>query len=154
MTGNITFTMIKPGAVTHEHIGDILKMISEAGFWIAAMKYIKLSQVQAAYFYNAHKGKPFFDGLVDFMTSGPIVVAILEKDNAVEEYRKLIGNTDPAKAEPGTIRKLFAESIQRNAVHGSDSDYNARKEADFFFSRSERFDRDGNFLELVPVEGT
>ena len=153
MHGNITFTIIKPGAVAHEHIGDILKMISEAGFWIAAMKYTKLSQSQAAYFYNVHKGKPFFDGLVEFMTSGPIVVAILEKDNAVEDYRKLIGNTDPAKAEPGTIRKLFAESIQRNAVHGSDSDLNAREEANFFFSKSERFDRDGNFLELTPIEG-
>ena len=150
MHGNITFTIIKPGAVANEHIGDILKMISEAGYWIAAMKYVKLSPGQAAYFYDIHKGKPFFDGLVEFMTSGPIVVAILEKENAVEDYRKLIGNTDPAKAEPGTIRKLFAESIQRNAVHGSDSDQNARKEADFFFSKSERFDRDGNFLELIP----
>jgi len=153
MTGNITFTIIKPGSVSHEHIGDILKMISEAGFSIAAMKYTKLSQSQAAYFYNVHKGKSFFDGLVEFMTSGPIVVAILEKDNAVADYRKLIGNTDPAKAEPGTIRRLFAESVQSNAVHGSDSDSNARKEADFFFSKSERFDRDGNFLELMPSEG-
>lgn len=152
MTGNITFTIIKPGTVSHEHIGDILKMISETGFSIAAMKYTKLSQSQAAYFYNVHKGKSFFDGLVEFMTSGPIVVAILEKDNAVADYRKLIGNTDPAKAEPGTIRRLFAESVQRNAVHGSDSDSNARKEADFFFSKSERFDRDGNFLELMPAE--
>jgi nucleoside-diphosphate kinase len=152
MTGNITFTIIKPDAVSHKHIGDILKMISEAGYSIAAMKYIKLSQSQAAYFYNIHKGKPFFDGLVEFMTSGPIVVTILEKNNAVADYRKLIGNTDPAKAEPGTIRRLFAESIQRNAVHGSDSDSNARKEADFFFSKSERFNRDGNFLELVPAE--
>jgi nucleoside-diphosphate kinase len=126
-------------------------MISEAGFWIAAMKYTKLSQVQAEYFYNVHRDRPFFEGLVEFMTSGPIVVAVLEKDNAVDDYRKLIGNTDPAKAEPGTIRKLFAESVQRNAVHGSDSDSNARKEADFFFSRSERFDRQGNFLELIPA---
>ncbi|TSA34052.1 MAG: nucleoside-diphosphate kinase [Porphyromonadaceae bacterium] len=152
MTGNITFTIIKPCAVSHEYIGDILKMISAAGFSIAAMKYTKLSQIQGAYFYNVHKEKPFFEDLVEFMTSGPIVVAILEKENAVEDYRKLIGNTDPAKAEPGTIRKLFAESIQRNAVHGSDSDSNARKEADFFFSKSERFDRGGHFLELVPVE--
>ncbi len=150
MTGNITFTMIKPCAVSNEHIGDILKMISEAGFWIAAIKYTKLSQSQAAYFYNVHKERPFFGELVEFMTSGPIIVAILEKDNAVEDYRRLIGNTDPAKADPGTIRKLFAESIQRNAVHGSDSDSNARKEADFFFTKSERFDRQGNFLELLP----
>ncbi len=152
MTGNITFTIIKPCAVSREHIGDILKMISEAGFSIAAMKYTRLNQIQAAYFYNIHKGKPFFIGLVEFMSSGPIVVAILEKENAVENYRKLIGNTDPAKAEPGTIRKLFAESVQRNAVHGSDSDSNARMESDFFFSKSERFDRDGNFLELLPAD--
>jgi nucleoside-diphosphate kinase len=150
MNGNITFTIIKPGAVANEHIGDILQMISDAGFWIAAMKYFRLSHSQAGYFYEIHRGKPFYEGLVDFMTSGPIVVAILGKENAVEDYRKLIGNTDPAKAEPGTIRKLFAESVQRNAVHGSDSDANARKEADFFFSKSERFDRQGNFLELVP----
>lgn len=152
MTGNITFTIIKPGAVSHEHIGDILQMITEAGFSIAAMRYAKLSQIQAAYFYNVHKGKPFFDSLVEFMCSGPIVVAILEKVNAVEDYRKLIGNTDPAKAETGTIRRLFAESIQQNAVHGSDSDANARKEADFFFSGGERFDRDGNFLELIQAQ--
>lgn len=152
MKGNITFTIIKPGAVAHEHIGDILKMITEKGFWIAAMKYTKLSRAQAEHFYSIHAGKPFFDGLIDFMSSGPIVVAILEKDNAVEEYRKLIGNTDPAKAEPGTIRKLFAESIQKNAVHGSDSDRNARHEADFFFSRSERFDRNGHFLKPIPMD--
>ena len=152
MAGNITFTIIKPDAVLHKHIGDILKLISEAGYSIASMKYTRLSQAQAAYFYNVHKEKSFFEGLVDFMSSGPIVVAILEKGNAVEDYRRLIGNTDPAKAEPGTIRKLFAESVQRNAVHGSDSDSNARKEADFFFSKSERFDRDGNFLELVPAD--
>ncbi len=149
MKGNITFTIIKPGAVAHEHIGDILKMISQAGFWIAAMKYTKLSRAQAEQFYSVHKGKPFFEGLVDFMSEGPIVVAILEKNNAVEDYRKLIGNTDPSKAEPGTIRKLFAESIQRNAVHGSDSDCRAMVEADFFFSRSERFDRHGNLLNPI-----
>ena len=152
MTGNITFTIIKPDAVSHKHIGDILGIISEAGFSIAAMKFTKLSEIQSAYFYSVHKGKPFFNGLVEFMTSGPIVVAILEKENAVEDYRRLIGNTDPAKAEPGTIRKLFAESVQRNAVHGSDSDSNARKEADFFFSRNERFGSDGNFLELLPPD--
>ena len=152
MAGNITFTIIKPDAVFDKHIGDILKMISEAGYSIASMKYTRLSQAQAAYFYNVHKEKSFFEGLVDFMSSGPIVVAILEKGNAVEDYRRLIGNTDPAKAEPGTIRKLFAESVQRNAVHGSDSDSNARKEADFFFSKSERFEHDGNFLELVPAD--
>lgn len=148
MAGNITVTIIKPNAIAHEHIGDILKMISEAGFWIAAIKFVKLNRNQAACFYSIHKGKPFFEGLVKFMTSGPIVVAILERELAVETYRKLIGDTDPEKAEPGTIRKLFAESIRQNAVHGSDSDENARKEADFFFSTSERFDRKGNVLEL------
>ncbi len=106
------------------------------------------SQSGQLIFYAIHKGKPFYDELVEFMTSGPIVIAILEKENAVEDYRKLIGNTDPAKANPGTIRKLFAESIQRNAVHGSDSDLNAKKEANFFFSKCERFDRNGNFLEI------
>ncbi len=149
-TGNITFTIIKPGAVANEHIGDILQKIIDAGFWIAAMKYLKLSVKQAEEFYSIHDGKPFYDDLVRFMTSGPIVVAILEKENAVEDYRKLIGATDPSKAQPGTIRQLFAESIQRNAVHGSDSDQNARVEAEFFFARSERFNRMGDFLSLVP----
>lgn len=148
MKGNITFTIIKPGAVANEHIGDIIKMISVAGFGLAALKFTKLSRQQAEYFYAVHKERPFFNALVEFMSSGPIVVAILEKENAVEDYRKLIGATDPAKAEPGTIRKLFAESVQRNAVHGSDSDENARYEADFFFSGSERFDRHGQFLRL------
>lgn len=153
MTGNITFTIIKPCAVSHQYIGDILKMINAAGFALAAMKYTQISQSQAAHFYEVHKGKPFFDALLEFMTSGPIVVAVLQKENAVEDYRRLIGNTDPAKAEPGTIRKLYAESIQRNAVHGSDSDENARKEARFFFSANEIFDRNGNFLELMPGNG-
>jgi len=145
MTNNFTFTIIKPGAVAHEHIGEILTMVTRAGFWISAMKYLKLNEEQARYFYSIHQGKPFFEDLIRFMTSGPIVVAILEKEDAVEEYRKLIGNTDPAKAEPGTIRKLFAESIQRNAVHGSDSNENAVKEANFFFSLSERFTKSGKF---------
>lgn len=150
--GNITFTIIKPGAVANEHIGEILSMITQAGFWIAAMKYLKLSQKQAEEFYSVHKERPFFGELVEFMTSGPIVVAILEKENAVEDYRKLIGATDPSKAEQGTIRKLFAESIQKNAVHGSDSDRNARIESDFFFSRSERFTRSGDFQTLAPCD--
>lgn len=139
MKGKITFTIIKPGAVTSEHIGPILKIINEKGFHIAAMKMTRLTLGQAEDFYAVHKGKPFYEGLINFMTSGPIVVAILEKENAVEEYRKLIGNTDPSKAEEGTIRKLFAESVQKNAVHGSDSDENAVIECDFFFSRSMRF---------------
>jgi nucleoside-diphosphate kinase len=144
MTGNFTFTIIKPGAVTNEHIGPILNMINNASFRIAAMKLIKLSHRQAEKFYEVHKDRPFYDELVEFMISAPVVVAILEKDNAIEEYRKLIGNTNPEMAEEGTIRKMFAESIQKNAVHGSDSDENATIEADFFFAKSERFDKDGN----------
>jgi len=139
MKGNITLTIIKPGAVTNEYIGPILKIINEHGFHIAAMKMTHLTQQLAEDFYDIHKGKPFFKDLIEFMTSGPIVVAILEKENAVEEYRKLIGNTDPSKAEEGTIRKLFAESVQKNAVHGSDSDENAVRECDFFFPGCERY---------------
>lgn len=139
MAGTFTFTIIKPGAVSNEDIGPILNMINENGFHIAAMKLIKLRTAQAKKFYAVHKERPFYNDLIQFMTSGAIVVAILEKDNAVEEYRKLIGNTDPAKAEDGTIRKRFAQSMQKNAVHGSDSDENAEIEANFFFSNSERF---------------
>jgi nucleoside-diphosphate kinase len=143
MKGRVTFTMIKPGAVANEHIGQILHMINEKGFHIQAMKLVELSRREAESFYSVHKEKPFFQELVHFMTSGPIVAAILEKENAVEDYRKLIGATNPDKAEPGTIRKLYAESIQKNAVHGSDSDENAEKEASFFFSQSERFPLSG-----------
>lgn len=149
MSGNITFTIIKPCAVENQHIGSILKMITDAGFRIAAMKFIRMSKIQASRFYEIHKERPFYQDLTDFMSSGPIVVSILEKDNAVDEYRRFIGSTDPAKADPGTVRKLFAESIQRNAVHGSDSDENARRECDFFFSEIERFDRNGNFLDVL-----
>jgi nucleoside-diphosphate kinase len=139
MTGNYTFTIIKPGAVTNEHIGPILNEINNAGFHIAAMKLIKLRTTQAKRFYAVHKDKPFYDDLIKFMTSGPIVVAILEKENAVNDYRELIGSTDPNKAKANTIRRLFAESMQKNAVHGSDSNENAKIESDFFFSKSERF---------------
>ena len=139
MSGTITFTMIKPTAVKSNYIGPILKMINEAGFRIRAMKYTHLSVEQAAAFYAVHKGKPFFEGLVDFMSSGPIVAAILEKENAVEDYRTLIGATNPENAAEGTIRKLYATNLQQNAVHGSDSDENANIEADFFFSKTERF---------------
>lgn len=139
MAGTKTLTMIKPGAVSHEYIGPILAKINEAGFHISAMRLFRLNRTQAQNFYEVHKEKPFYGGLIDFMTSGPVVVAILEKERAVEEYRKLIGHTDPLKAKPGTIRKMFAESMQRNAVHGSDSDENATKECDFFFSMSERY---------------
>lgn len=139
MKGRITFTIIKPGAVAKENIGPILKIINEKGFHIAAMRLTQLSEKQAQAFYAVHKERPFYNSLVASMSSGPIVVAMLEKENAVEDYRKIIGATDPAKAEAGTIRKLFAESVEANAVHGSDSDENAAIECDFFFNHSERF---------------
>jgi len=139
MNGNFTFSIIKPNAVRTGKTGPILAMINEAGFEIAAMKMVKMTLEQAQSFYAVHKERPFFDGLVEFMTSGPVFVMVLRHENAVEEFRKLIGATDPAKAEPGTIRKLFAVSVQMNAVHGSDSDENAEKEACFFFSTFERF---------------
>jgi nucleoside-diphosphate kinase len=139
MAGNITFTMIKPDAVQDGHIGAILHKINEAGFRIVAMKLTKLSAEKAGEFYAIHRERPFYGELVSFMSSGAIVAAVLEKDNAVEDFRKLIGATDPSKAEPGTIRALFARSIGENAVHGSDSDENALIEAAFHFSRTEMF---------------
>lgn len=139
MAGTKTFTMIKPDAVANGHIGAILDKITKSGFKIIALKYTALSTQKAGEFYSIHKDRPFFNDLVAFMTSGPIVAAILEKDNAIEDYRKLIGATDPAKAEAGTIRNLFANSIEANAVHGSDSDDNAEIEGNFFFSSFERF---------------
>jgi len=139
MAGCITFTMIKPIAVKKGKTGFIISMIMEKGFKIVALKLTYLSKEDAEKFYAVHKGRPFYESLVKFMSSGPIIAAILEKDNAVEDYRKLIGNTDPSKAEEGTIRKLFAESIQANAVHGSDSDENAEWESNFFFPLRERF---------------
>ena len=139
MAGNITFTMIKPGAVKSNFIGPILKMINENGFRIKAMKMTKFTHEKAEAFYGIHAGKPFFDGLVESMCSGPIVAAILEKENAVESYRELIGNTNPEKAAEGTIRKLYAESLTANAVHGSDSDENALIEGYFFFPEVEQF---------------
>jgi nucleoside-diphosphate kinase len=114
-------------------------MINEAGFILKAMKIVKLSAEQASAFYEVHKERPFYNDLVQFMSSGPIVAAVLEKENAVEDYRKLIGATNPANAADGTIRKLFAINLQENAVHGSDSDENAMIESDFFFSKTERF---------------
>jgi nucleoside-diphosphate kinase len=137
MSGTITFTMIKPDAVEANNIGPILSMINKAGFRIKAMKYMKLSAEQAGQFYAVHKERPFYGELVEYMSSGPIVAAVLSKENAVADYRKLIGATDPTKAEDGTIRKLFAKSIAANAVHGSDSDENANIEAAFFFSHLE-----------------
>jgi nucleoside-diphosphate kinase len=139
MANNITLTMIKPDAVEQNSIGGILQMINAAGFRIKAMKYTQLTTPQAQAFYAVHKERPFYNDLVNFMTSGPIVAAILEKDNAVEDFRKLIGATNPADAAEGTIRKQFATNIERNAVHGSDSDENAVIESDFHFSKLERF---------------
>jgi len=139
MSGNITLTMIKPDAVRKNQIGPILKMMNEAGFRIRGMKYTRLTKEQAEAFYAVHRGKPFYESLVEFMTSGPIVAAMLEKEDAVTAFRELIGATNPANAAPGTIRALFAESVQNNAVHGSDSDENAVIESDFFFSKVERF---------------
>ena len=139
MNGNITFSIIKPNAVRTGKAGPILAMINEAGFEIVAMKMLRMTIDQAESFYEVHRGKPFFESLVEFMTSGPVFVMILRHENAVDEFRKLIGATDPAKAEPGTIRKLYAVSVQMNAVHGSDSDENACRESDFFFSNIEKF---------------
>jgi len=139
MATNRTFTMIKPDAVENNYIGGILKMINDAGFRIVAMKYTKLSAEAAGKFYEVHKERPFYGELVTYMSSGPIVAAILEKNNAVADFRTLIGATDPTKADEGTIRKIYAKSIAANAVHGSDSDENAQIEGDFFFSKLERF---------------
>ena len=136
---NRTFTMIKPDAVKAGNIGNILQMINQAGFRILAMKYLHITTQQAEKFYEVHAERPFYGELTQFMSSGPIVAAILEKDNAVADFRKLIGATNPAQAEEGTIRKKYATSVGENAVHGSDSDENAAIEGNFFFSGLERF---------------
>lgn len=139
MAGNRTFTMIKPDAVADGNTGAILKMIEEAGFKIVSMKLTRLSDERAGQFYEVHKERPFYNDLKKYMSSGKIVAAILEKDNAVADFRKLIGATNPEQAEEGTIRKKFAKSIEANAVHGSDSDENARIEGSFFFAGTEQF---------------
>ena len=139
MATNRTFTMLKPDAIENGHMGKIIDMIINAGFQIKAMKYTSLSVAQAQEFYAVHSERPFYGELVDYMTSGPIVAAILEKENAVTDFRNLIGATDPAEAADGTIRKYYAESKGRNAVHGSDSDENAAIESEFHFSPSEIF---------------
>ena len=136
---NQTFTMIKPDAVKNGYAGAILDQIIKAGFSIEAMKWTKLTADKAGEFYAIHKERPFYGELVEFMSSGPIVAAILKKENAVAEFRKLIGATNPAQADEGTIRKLYASSVGENAIHGSDSDENAIIESDFFFSKLERF---------------
>ena len=139
MASNRTFTMIKPDATRKGNTGAILQMINAAGFRIAAMKMTKLSKEKAGEFYAVHAARPFYGELVEFMSSGPITAAILEKDNAVEDFRTLIGSTNPAAAAEGTIRNRFAKSIDANAIHGSDSDENAIREGAFFFSEMEVF---------------
>lgn len=136
---NRTFTMIKPDAVRAGNIGNILQMITDAGFKIVAMKYTRMTNELAGKFYEVHKERPFYGELTEFMSGGPIVAAILEKDNAVADFRTLIGATNPADAAEGTIRKKYAASVGENAVHGSDSDENAQIEGNFFFSQLERF---------------
>jgi nucleoside-diphosphate kinase len=136
---NITFTMIKPDAVANGHTGKIIDQIISNGFKLVAMKYTRLSPEMAGLFYDVHRERPFYGDLVNFMTSGTIVAAVLEKENAVADFRTLIGATDPKKADVGTIRNLYAQSIEANAIHGSDSDENANREAGFFFSQFERF---------------
>ncbi|MDW3197222.1 MAG: nucleoside-diphosphate kinase [Cytophagales bacterium] len=138
MAGTTTFTMIKPDAFGAGNSGAILKMIEEAGFSIKAMKLTQLTTATAGAFYAVHKERPFYNDLVSYMSSGPIIAIVLDKANAVEDFRKLIGATNPADAEEGTIRKIFAKSIEANAIHGSDSDENAQIEASFFFSSLER----------------
>ncbi len=139
MATNRTFTMLKPDAIENGHAGKIIDMIIQAGFSIKAMKYTRLTEDQAKEFYAVHAERPFYGELVEYMCSGPIVAAILEKENAVEDFRKLIGATDPAEAAEGTIRAAYAESKGRNAVHGSDSDENADIEGKFHFSANEIF---------------
>lgn len=135
--GNKTLAIIKPDAVSDGYIGEIISMITKAGFKVKAMKMVHLTVNQAKSFYEVHKERPFYNDLVEYMTSGPCVPIALEKENAVEDYRKLIGATDPTQAEEGTVRKLYARNKQFNAVHGSDSDENAEKEISFFFSKQE-----------------
>ena len=139
MAGTTTFTMIKPDAFEAGNSGAIIKIIEEAGFGIKAAKLTKLSAERAGQFYEVHKERPFYNDLVSYMSSGPIIAMVLDKENAVEDFRKLIGATNPVEAAEGTIRKLFATSIEANAIHGSDSDENAAIEAGFFFSRTEQF---------------
>jgi nucleoside-diphosphate kinase len=139
MASNRTFTMIKPDAVQDNHIGAIIQMIEAAGFRIVALKKTRLTPERAGEFYAVHRERPFYGDLVKYMSSGPIVAMILEKDNAVADFRKLIGATNPEQAEEGTIRKKYAKSMEANAVHGSDSDENAQLEGDFFFAADEQF---------------
>lgn len=134
-----TFAMIKPSACRKNHVGPILAMINQAGFRISAIRSTKLTKEEAEHFYEMHRGKEFYEDLTDFMSSGPIIALLLEKENAIADFRKLIGNTNPQMAEEGTIRKMFAESLQKNAIHGSDTVENMNREADFFFNQRERY---------------
>lgn len=138
MDGKYTFSIIKPNAVRTGKTGPILSMINEGGFEISAIKMVQMTTQQAEAFYEVHRGKPFYEDLVEFMTSGPVIVLILRHESAVSEFRKLLGATDPEKAEPGTVRKNFGVSVKMNAIHGSDSDENATRESNFFFSEIER----------------
>jgi nucleoside-diphosphate kinase len=139
METNITFTMIKPDAMENGHSGDILSLIQKSGFRVSALKLVHLTKPQAETFYSIHKGKPFFEELVMFMTRSPIIVAVIKKNNAVEDFRKLIGSTNPKEARKGTVRNLFASSMGENAIHGSDSAENARIESSYFFAGNEIF---------------
>lgn len=139
MSGNRTFTMVKPDAVADRHIGGIIQMIEAAGFRVVAAKLTNLSDERAGQFYEVHKERGFYGDLKAYMSSGAVMAMILEKDNAVSDFRKLIGATNPANAEEGTIRKKYAKSLEANAVHGSDSDENAEIESNFFFSKTEQF---------------
>jgi len=141
MTGTKTLTIIKPCAMKKGFAGAILDKIINNGFQISALKMMWLTKQQAENFYSIHKGKPFFESLIQFMTSGEVIVAIIEKENAVAEYRKLMGATNPDIAEKGTLRNLFGQNVQQNAVHGSDSDENAEAECNFFFPMIERFSK-------------
>ena len=139
MKNNLTFTMIKPDAMENGYAGDILSLILKSGFHISALKLIHLTNHQAETFYDIHRKKPFFEELVMFMTRSPIIVAVLKKHNAVEDFRKLIGSTNPEDAEKGTVRDLFATSMGENAIHGSDSEDNAQIESSFFFTKNEMY---------------
>lgn len=139
MRTDLTFTIVKPTAFKNNYLGPIVETITRNGFKICALKLVLISREKAELFYDVHAGKPFFESLVQYMTSGPVVVAVLQKENAIADFRELIGNTDPANANYGTIRKMFAESKEANAVHGSDSDENAQREMSIFFSSDEIF---------------
>lgn len=140
MKGNRTFTLLKPDVIKNSHLGEILHIIQKNEFKIVGIKLTRLSRVEAADFYSIHQGKSFYHKLIDFMTSGPIVSIVLEKENAVENFRELIGNTDPSQAAKGTIRQIFGTNKTMNAIHGSDSDENAVIESNFYFSKRELFE--------------